>query len=89
MSSNAAALPSVPSFEPWRERHSSQPGGGMQPGGDRNNWAGPYRNGNSTPPGSRPRPRFPNIKDLQDEAAALGVDEKASVSFYALQSAWG
>lgn len=61
----------------------------MQPGGDRSSWAGPYRNGNDTPPSGRQRPRFPNIKDLQDEAAALGVDEKASVSFNTVYAAPG
>ncbi|KAJ9364268.1 hypothetical protein DTO280E4_2031 [Paecilomyces variotii] len=80
MLSDTAALPSVPSFEPWRDINGSRSGGGMQPGGDRSSWAGPYRNGNDTPPSGRQRPRFPNIKDLQDEAAALGVDEKASLN---------
>jgi ubiquitin carboxyl-terminal hydrolase 8 len=35
---------------------------------------------NSTLPG--PRPRFPNIKDLQDQAALLNVNENTPVSTY-------
>lgn len=41
---------------------------------------GSYPNGGSpSPAGSRPPPKFPNIKDLQDQAAALDVTEGTPV----------
>ncbi|KAE8147388.1 ubiquitin C-terminal hydrolase [Aspergillus avenaceus] len=70
MSSDAAALPSPPGFAPWENagpgRQISRPGS--------------YPNSsNGTPTGFR-SPRFPNIKDLQDQAAALDVGDDSSLS---------
>ncbi|KAL4909174.1 hypothetical protein BDW74DRAFT_78344 [Aspergillus multicolor] len=64
MAPDAAALPSVPNFAPG-DAYRRHGIGGMVPGGG-------HQNGFS--------PRFPNIKDLQDEAAALGVNESASIT---------
>ncbi|RDW78526.1 putative ubiquitin C-terminal hydrolase [Aspergillus mulundensis] len=61
---DAAALPSAPTFAPG-DAYNRHGIGGMAPGGG-------HQNGFS--------PRFPNIKDLQDEAAALGVNESASIT---------
>lgn len=71
MAPDAAALPSPPTFAPGDSlsRHNI---GGMVPGGTQTDGtARHYQNGFS--------PRFPNIKDLQDEAAALEVNETTSV----------
>ncbi|PWY70985.1 ubiquitin hydrolase [Aspergillus heteromorphus CBS 117.55] len=84
MSSDAAALPSPPDFAPW-ENTSLRPQslGGMYSGGRPPAGLGSYHANNTTnnygaPSGSPPAP-FPNIKDLQDEAAALDISEDTSV----------
>ncbi|KAF7591819.1 ubiquitin-specific protease doa4 [Aspergillus hancockii] len=69
MSSDAATLPSPPGFAPWEtisppRSQISRPG--SLPRNDHATSAGP--------------PRFPNIKDLQDQAAALDVSETSSLS---------
>lgn len=75
MSSDAATLPSPPDFAPWtsNNRPRSLVGGMYSSGGQQNRF---YQNGtnNASPSGGR-TPRFPNIKDLQDEAASLDVNE--------------
>ncbi|KAJ5669559.1 hypothetical protein N7462_010629 [Penicillium macrosclerotiorum] len=71
MPPDAAALPSPPGIPPWKDgRRPYSVGGNM------------HSNGQVTSPGSyqngafpAPRPRFPNIKDLQDQAALLMVNE--------------
>ena len=79
MSSDAAALPSPPDFAPWANGNRSRPPGGMYASGGQHSRPGSYHNGNSaSPAGARP-PRFPNIKDLQDQAASLDVTEATSV----------
>lgn len=80
MSSDAAALPSPPDFAPWANNNHSRPPGGMYASGGQHSRPGSYHNGNSaSPAGARP-PRFPNLKDLQDQAASLDVTETTSVS---------
>ncbi|KAI9926769.1 ubiquitin-specific protease doa4 [Aspergillus wentii] len=75
MTPDAATLPSPPDFAPWMNGSRPYTLGGMHSGGQTNT-PGSFQNGsNGTPTGSQP-PRFPNIKDLQDEAAALDVNEK-------------
>ncbi|KAL4887161.1 hypothetical protein BJY04DRAFT_177488 [Aspergillus karnatakaensis] len=71
MAPNAAALPSPPSFAPGDtiDRHNL---GVIVPRGGQNDGTGSHQNGFS--------PRFPNIKDLQDEAAALDVNETTPLS---------
>lgn len=70
MAPDAATLPSPPTFAPGDSlnRHNI---GGMVPDGTQTDGTARYQNGFS--------PRFPNIKDLQDEAAALEVNETTSV----------
>ncbi|KAL6234732.1 hypothetical protein BDW75DRAFT_158615 [Aspergillus navahoensis] len=64
MASDAAALPSPPTFAPG-DAHSRHSLVGMVP-------VEGHQDGFS--------PRFPNIKDLQDEAAALDVNESTSIT---------
>ncbi|OJZ90898.1 hypothetical protein ASPFODRAFT_41329 [Aspergillus luchuensis CBS 106.47] len=83
MSPDAAALPSPPDFAPWDNApRRPQSLGGMQPGGKSiAAGLGSYQVNNSyaSPAGSQPA-RFPNIKDLQDEAAALDLNDNTSLS---------
>ncbi|GLA65681.1 ubiquitin-specific protease doa4 [Aspergillus tubingensis] len=83
MSPDAAALPSPPDFAPWDNApRRPQSLGGMQPGGKSiAAGLGSYQANNSyaSPAGSQPA-RFPNIKDLQDEAAALDLNDNTSLS---------
>ena len=81
MTFDASILPSPPGFAPWTDRNGHRthtqnglPAGGWQAGG-----FGAPPNGNSPDPAEPRPPRFPNIKDLQDEAANLDVNEKTSV----------
>lgn len=78
---DTAALPSPPDFAPWDNTNPrSEPHGGVYSGSRQNGGTGSYQNSSrASPIGSR-RPRFPNIKDLQDQAAALDVSETSSVS---------
>ncbi|CAI7657835.1 unnamed protein product [Penicillium glandicola] len=74
MSSDAATLPSPPKIPPWKD--SQRP----YSVGDNMNSSGRVNRPDSYPKGSAPlvpprRPRFPNIKDLQDQAAALDVND--------------
>jgi ubiquitin carboxyl-terminal hydrolase 8 len=48
----------------------------MQPGVEQNGRSGSHQNGHHA---SSRTPRFPNIKDLQDEAASLDVNESTPV----------
>ncbi|KAL3460459.1 hypothetical protein BJX64DRAFT_263141 [Aspergillus heterothallicus] len=66
MTSDAAVFPSPPTFTPGAS-FSRRDTGGMVPGERQIEGTGGHLNGSS--------PRFPNIKDLQDEAAALNVNE--------------
>jgi ubiquitin carboxyl-terminal hydrolase 8 len=70
MAPDAAALPSPPTFAPGDSlnRHNID---GIVPGGRQTDGTARHQNGLSL--------RFPNIKDLQDEAAALEVNETTSV----------
>ena len=82
MSSDAATLPSPPKIPPWKDNRRP-----YSVGNDMGNDMDP--NGRVTRPDSYPkgkaplvpprRPRFPNIKDLQDQAAALNVNETTPV----------
>lgn len=81
MSSDAAALPSPPDFAPGTNGTRPRSLGFMYSSGRHySSRPGAYQNGNNhgSPDGGRP-PRFPNIKDLQDQAAALDVNESTSV----------
>ncbi|KAE8354693.1 ubiquitin C-terminal hydrolase [Aspergillus coremiiformis] len=71
MSSDAAALSSPPGLAPWE--NTSCPGSQI-------NRPGSLLSSNHTPPSGYQPPRFPNIKDLQDQAAALDVNENSSLS---------
>ncbi|PYH91942.1 ubiquitin C-terminal hydrolase [Aspergillus ellipticus CBS 707.79] len=81
MFSDAAALPSPPDFAPW-ENASRRPQslGGMYSGGRSSAGLGSYHANNYGPPAGSYPARFPNIKDLQDEAAALDLSEDSSLS---------
>lgn len=70
MAPDTAGLPSPLMFAPGDNHTRSSPGG-MVPDWRKGDGTGGYQNGFS--------PRFPNIKDLQDEAAALYVNESAPV----------
>ncbi|KAL4943719.1 hypothetical protein BDV06DRAFT_130592 [Aspergillus oleicola] len=63
MAPDAAALPSPPSFAPGDTLSRHNLGGMVLGGGHQNGFS----------------PRFPNIKDLQDEAAALDVNNSTSL----------
>ena len=80
MFSDAAALPSPPDFAPWENApRRPQSLGGMHPGGRSTAGLGSYQAYSyGSPAGSQPA-RFPNLKDLQDEAAALDLSEDTSV----------
>lgn len=79
MSSDAATLPSPPDFAPWasNNRPQSLVSGVYSSGGQPGRF---YGNGsNDSPPAGGGPPRFPNIKDLQDEAALLDVNDVTPV----------
>ncbi|KAH3095739.1 hypothetical protein KXV36_004399 [Aspergillus fumigatus] len=77
MTLDAASLPSPPNFAPWKNPDRLHSSGGMQSGVERNGRSGSHQNGNHA---SSRIPRFPNIKDLQDEAASLDVSESTALS---------
>ncbi|KAJ5136651.1 hypothetical protein N7448_005205 [Penicillium atrosanguineum] len=68
MPPDAAALPPQPDIPPWKDTRPYSVGGNMHSNGQVSRPAS-YQNG------ARPLPRFPNIKDLQDEAALLSINE--------------
>lgn len=76
MPPDAATLPSPPNVPPWKDgKRPYSVGGNM------------HSNGQVSRPSSYQdglfpvsRPRFPNIKDLQDQAALLSVNENTPVS---------
>ncbi|KAJ5650697.1 uncharacterized protein N7484_004420 [Penicillium longicatenatum] len=73
MPPDAAALPSPPNIPPWKDRRPYSVGGNMHS-------ADPVTRRRSFQSGSpATRPRFPNIKDLQDQAALLNVNEDTSL----------
>ncbi|CAL5870496.1 uncharacterized protein PFLUO_LOCUS4733 [Penicillium psychrofluorescens] len=74
MSSDAAALPSPPDMPPWKDGKRPYSVGHNMHTSAQVSGPGSYSNGNVRPPLSR-RPRFPNIKDLQDQAAMLNVND--------------
>lgn len=76
MTLDAASLPSPPNFALWKNPDRPHSLGGMQSGVERNGRSGSHQNGNHA---SSRIPRFPNIKDLQDEAASLDVNESTPV----------
>ncbi|KAF9888187.1 ubiquitin-specific protease doa4 [Aspergillus nanangensis] len=80
MSPDTAALPSPPDSAPWENTNRrSQPLGSIYPGRRQNGGPGPSpTNDNASSIGFR-SPRYPNIKDLQDEAASLDVNETSSL----------
>ena len=86
MPPDAATLPSPPDFAPWSNGNRPRgvgggARGGMYPGGPpQQSRPGSYPNGNGSSPAGGRLPRFPNIKDLQDQAAALDVTEGTPVS---------
>ncbi|KAL2861320.1 hypothetical protein BJX68DRAFT_222235 [Aspergillus pseudodeflectus] len=71
MAPDAATLPSPPTFAPGAA-FSRRNTGGLGPDERQIEGAGGHQNGSS--------PRFPNIKDLQDEAAALNVNESTPLT---------
>ncbi|KAJ5984099.1 hypothetical protein N7481_006198 [Penicillium waksmanii] len=76
MPTDAAALPSPPDIPPWKggTRPYSVGGNIHSKGQVTRPGSGSYQNGNGN--GSPvTRPIFPNIKDLQDQAALLNVNE--------------
>lgn len=79
MPTDAAALPSPPDIPPWKggTRPYSVGGNIHSKGQVTRPGSGSYQNGNGTPV---TRPIFPNIKDLQDQAALLNVNETTPVS---------
>lgn len=79
MSSDAATLPSPPKVPPWKDGRRSYSVG------DDMNSSGQVNRPDAYPKGTSPlipprRPRFPNIKDLQDQAAALNVNDTTPLS---------
>ncbi|KAL4895064.1 ubiquitin C-terminal hydrolase [Aspergillus ambiguus] len=77
---DTAALPSPPDFAPWEyPPRRPEPRGGAYAGSRQTGGSGPYQNSNHVSPVGSRRPRFPNIKDLQDQVAALQVNETASL----------
>ncbi|KAJ5105421.1 hypothetical protein NUU61_002768 [Penicillium alfredii] len=77
MSSDATTLPSPPDIPPWKgARRPYSVGSNMKSNGP---GSSPDSFPNGTPTLSR-RARFPNIKDLQDQAAGLNVNDTTSPS---------
>lgn len=74
MPSDAVVLPSPPEIPPWKDERPYSVGGNMHSNGVTRPTS--YQNG------TRPqlRPKFPNIKDLQDQAAMLNVNDATPVS---------
>lgn len=87
MSPDAATLPSPPDFAPWDNASRPHSLGGMYSTKGQISSPGPYQNGSPARTGLR-QPRFPNIKDLQDEAMSLDVSEGTSVRLDWDASAW-
>ncbi|KAJ5759247.1 hypothetical protein N7520_006403 [Penicillium odoratum] len=73
MPPDAAALPSPPDIPPWKDRRPYSVGGNMH-STDPVTRLGSFQNGSLAT-----RPRYPNIKDLQDQAALLDVNETTSL----------
>ena len=78
MSSDAAALPSPPDMPPWKDGQRPYSVGHSTHTSAQVSGLGSYSNGTVRPTPSR-RPRFPNIKDLQDQAVVLNVNETSPV----------
>ncbi|KAI2794415.1 hypothetical protein POX_a01014 [Penicillium oxalicum] len=74
MPPDAAALPSPPDRSPWKDSRPYSVGGTMQT-------ISPSMRPATGGSGTRPtlQPRFPNIKDLQDQVALLNVNEHTSI----------
>lgn len=75
MPPDAAALPTPPDIPPRKDSRPYSVGGNLHSNGPVTR-SGSHSNG--ALPG--PQPRFPNIKDLQDQAALLKVNEDTTVS---------
>lgn len=80
MPPDAAALPSLPDIPPWKDRRPYSVGGNMHSASARLS----RQNGTLFP-----KPKYPNIKDLQDQAALLDVNENTSVSIVSHKVAAG
>lgn len=78
MSSDAATLPSPPKVPPWKDSRRSYSVGDDMNSSVQVNGPDSYPKGNAPHIPPR-RPRFPNIKDLQDQAAALNVNDTTPV----------
>ena len=76
MSSDAATLPSPPSMPPWKDTQRPYSVGDTMHSGGYSSRPVSYSKGSLANPR---RPRFPNIKDLQDQAAALHVNDTTPV----------
>ncbi|KAJ5595184.1 uncharacterized protein N7459_001392 [Penicillium hispanicum] len=68
---DAAALPSPPDIPPWKDSRRPYSAGGNMHSNSQVTRPTSYQNG-ALPV---PQPRFPNIKDLQDQAALVNVNE--------------
>ncbi|OXV08821.1 hypothetical protein Egran_03416 [Elaphomyces granulatus] len=80
MSSDAAALPNPSSAPSWAQHvTTSSSAYGMQPGEQRASRGGQHQNGDKPYASWDQRSCFPHIKDLQDEATLLDVDENSSL----------
>lgn len=76
MPPDAATLPSPPDIPPWKDgKRPYSVGGNMHSNGQVSR---PSSHQSGMSPLSRPR--FPNIKDLQDQAALLNVNDNTPVS---------
>ncbi|QKX58728.1 uncharacterized protein TRUGW13939_05855 [Talaromyces rugulosus] len=75
MSPSTTAFPSAPG--PTSGIRGGDVGGMQLPGG-RSSWTGPY--GTASPASGDRRARYPYIKDLQDQAARLEVDERSPIN---------
>jgi hypothetical protein len=74
MAPSTTAFPSAPGPTPGIRGGDV---GGMQLPGGRSSWTAPY--GTASPASGDRRARYPYIKDLQDQAARLEVDERSPV----------
>jgi hypothetical protein len=75
MPTDAATLPSPPDIPPWKGGTRPYSVGGNLHSKGQVTGLDSYQNGNGIT-----RPIFPNIKDLQDQAALLNVNETTPVS---------
>ncbi|KAJ5354485.1 hypothetical protein N7541_005529 [Penicillium brevicompactum] len=84
MSSDAATLPSPPSMPPWKDTQRPYSVGDTMHSSGYGSRPVSYSKGSLANPR---RPRFPNIKDLQDQAAALHVNDTTPLAVLLLTAA--